>query len=101
MLYNGPDSIGHSTKKYDYQIPFPRLTIFASDHPATLKKHLAVDQNTSTAFWARWLSHVCKAERRRLGNYLSLKFHILNVVCLETKNLRLKALRQYLVEKLP
>jgi hypothetical protein len=73
----------HKTKKYEYNIDFPRLAILASDHPETLRKYLALDQNSSTAFWARWLVHVCKAERRRLGifvnfNYLhyALKIHI-------------------------
>ena len=39
-LYNGPKNFLHSTKKYSYDIPLPRLSILANSHPQTMEKLL-------------------------------------------------------------
>lgn len=58
----------HATKKYSFDIDQPRLTIFASSHPETISKLLDAEQQGADAFISRFLLHVFKANRQRLGN---------------------------------
>ncbi len=66
-LYNGPKNFLHSTKKYSYDIPWPRLSILANSHPQTMEKLLNQEKLSAEAFLARWIMHVTKGERGRLG----------------------------------
>ena len=71
-MADGPDNVDHETKKYEYDIDNPRLTIFGSTHPPTIVDQLGAEQLGAEAFISRFLIHCFKANRTRLGIYYFL-----------------------------
>lgn len=68
-MYNGEDEFSHTTKSYDCQLLFPRLSIFGAAHPTKIITRFLEEKNLvdCDGLYARFLVFNPEPMSKRIG----------------------------------